>query len=219
LATKVGFAVDSPLEQAGFEPSVPLAGMRSIVRSERRDRVAGIRGSLSLVKLETPAVDGAPTSPTGSRANVKERSPAAAGFCFRGPRPGIVLRGRPTLEESRITTRIAAAALPLLLSAVAPVAAEAMSTRFGTLSINNQYLLLFNGRPLSPEVRGNSALNFVRKFAIGPTDVVLLEDVGGTACPELFFIVSVAAEGARPTPSSAAAVNSSGSLKTATPFW
>jgi hypothetical protein len=68
-------------------------------------------------------------------------------------------------------------------------------------------------------VRGNSALNFVRKFAIGPTDVVLLEDVGGTACPELFFIVSVAAEGARPTPSSAAAVNSSGSLKTATPFW
>jgi len=125
--------------------------MRSIVRSERRDRVAGIRGSLSLVKLETPAVDGAPTSPTGSRANVKERSPAAAGFCFRGPRPGIVLRGRPTLEESRITTRIAAAALPLLLSAVAPVAAEAMSTRFGTLSINNQYLLLFNGRPLSPK--------------------------------------------------------------------
>jgi len=58
---------------------------------------------------------------------------------------------------------------------------------------------LVNGRPVSPEVRGNSALNFVRKFAIGSTDIVLLEDVGGTACPELFFIVSVAANSAHPT--------------------
>ena len=99
-----------------------------------------------------------------------------------------------------MTGRLAAFALALFLSTLEPGAAEAMSTRFGPLSINGQYVLLFNGRPVSPEVRGNSALNFVRKFAVGPTDVVLLEDVGGTACPELFFIVSVAADGARPTP-------------------
>ena len=84
---------------------------------------------------------------------------------------------------------IAGVALILaLLSPIGMAVAEDMSTRFGPLSINDERMLLFKGRPLHPEVQGNNLLKFVRKFEIDGMDVILLEDIGGTACPELYTL-------------------------------
>jgi hypothetical protein len=99
-----------------------------------------------------------------------------------------------------MSKRTAGVALLLLLSASGMAAAEEMSTRFGQLSIKDERMLLFKGHPLNPEIQGNNSLNFVKKLSMGATDVILLEDVGGTACPELYYLISVTADGARPTP-------------------
>jgi hypothetical protein len=73
-------------------------------------------------------------------------------------------------------------------------------TRFGTLTIGNGYIVLFNGRPVRPTLQGNTALSFERRFKFAAADVVLFEDIGGTACPELWAFVTVSSSGARATP-------------------
>jgi hypothetical protein len=75
-----------------------------------------------------------------------------------------------------------------------------MSTRFGQLSINDENVLLFNGQHLSPEVQGNTSLEFVRNFEMGGTDVILLRDIGGTACLELYYFITITPDGDRPSP-------------------
>lgn len=78
---------------------------------------------------------------------------------------------------------------------------QEVSTRFGTLSVNKDRILLFKGRPLDPPVQGNNSLNLGEPIRIGKTDVVLVTDNGGTACPYLYYFVSVSKSGAKATPS------------------
>jgi hypothetical protein len=82
-----------------------------------------------------------------------------------------------------------------------PQQPQKSSTRFGSLTVNDQRMLLFNGHPLQPPVEGNSSLDLGEPFRIGSTDVVLVTDNGGTACPVLYYFVTVSRWGAKATPS------------------
>jgi hypothetical protein len=75
-----------------------------------------------------------------------------------------------------------------------------IETRFGTLAVNKDRMLLFKGKPLSPSVQGNSSLDLGTPFRIGATDVVLVTDNGGAACPVLYYFVTVSKSGAKHTP-------------------
>jgi hypothetical protein len=78
---------------------------------------------------------------------------------------------------------------------------QEISTRFGSLSVNDDKILLFKGHPLDPPIKGNNSLDLGKLFRIGGTDVVLVRDNGGTACPFLYYFVSVSKSGAKATPS------------------
>jgi hypothetical protein len=101
---------------------------------------------------------------------------------------------------------VAAALLVALVSAVAADTVQ-IATRFGGLTIetlagrvNFQGRVLYKGRPLHPDVRGNNALYVERIFALAQFDVVLFRDAGGAACPDLWYFVSVSPSGAASTP-------------------
>jgi hypothetical protein len=114
---------------------------------------------------------------------------------------GLISTRGSQIRQSIMNKGLVSVALILvLLSSSGMAAAEDMTTRFGQLSINDKRMLLFKGHPLDPGIQGNNSLNFVKKFSMGGTDVILLEDDGGSACTELYYLVSVTAEGARPTP-------------------
>jgi hypothetical protein len=76
-----------------------------------------------------------------------------------------------------------------------------VATRFGELSVRRDEVLRFNEQPLEPLLKGNDGLYVGNPFVIGESDVVLLTNVGGTACPRLYWFVSVTRSGARATPS------------------
>jgi hypothetical protein len=78
--------------------------------------------------------------------------------------------------------------------------AQEVSTRFGVLSVNEDKMLLFRGRPLTPPIQGNNSLDISKPFTVGSTDVMLVTDNGGTACPFLYYFVSVSKSGAKATP-------------------
>lgn len=80
------------------------------------------------------------------------------------------------------------------------VFAEDIPTRFGLLQIDSENMLLYNNRPLNPEIQGNSRLITNETFQIGNKDIVLIQDVGGTACPSLFYFVSISINGIEATP-------------------
>jgi hypothetical protein len=87
----------------------------------------------------------------------------------------------------------------LLAVVSAAASAETISTRFGALKIGGEFAnsLWFKGHRL---VRGGNRLSEVQKFRMGATDVVLVQETGGTACPALYYFVSVSASGAKATP-------------------
>jgi hypothetical protein len=97
----------------------------------------------------------------------------------------------------------------LLVSLVSAVLADGtqLQTRFGTLTIesltgrvNFQGRVLYKGRPLHPDVRGNNALYVEHIFHLAGSDAVLFRDAGGDACPDLWYFVSVSPSGAASTP-------------------
>jgi len=74
-----------------------------------------------------------------------------------------------------------------------------VATRFGSLTVDDDKTLLFNGRKVTPPVVGNNSLSMGDPIPIGATDVVLVLDNGGTACPSLYHFVTVSKTGARAT--------------------
>lgn len=74
-------------------------------------------------------------------------------------------------------------------------------TRFGLVSVREDDMhLLFKGKPVTPAIAGNSSLSIVAQYEIGRSDVLLLQNSGGTACPALFHFITVNATGLRATP-------------------
>ena len=74
-------------------------------------------------------------------------------------------------------------------------------TRFGMVSVReDDKRLMFKGKPVLPAIEGNNGLSIVANYEMGPSDVLLLQDTGGTACPALFRFITVSAAGVRVTP-------------------
>ena len=76
-----------------------------------------------------------------------------------------------------------------------------VKTRFGVVSVReDDKRLMFKGKPVLPAIEGNNGLSIVANYEMGPSDVLLLQDIGGTACPALFRFITVSAAGVRVTP-------------------
>ena len=100
-------------------------------------------------------------------------------------------------------TTVLAAVLLALLGSEARAQSEPayrVATRFGELSVRRDEVLRFNERPLEPLLKGNNGLYVGNPFVIGESDVVLITVVGGTACPRLYWFVTVTRSGATATP-------------------
>ena len=76
---------------------------------------------------------------------------------------------------------------------------QEVSTRFGMLTVDPDRSLLFKGRKLNPSIDGNNSLGLNNPIQIGDTDVVLVVDNGGTACPAMYYFVTLSRTGARAT--------------------
>jgi hypothetical protein len=73
--------------------------------------------------------------------------------------------------------------------------AEDIPTRFGPLNINDENMLLYKNRPLNPEIQGNNSLSVAGTYQLGNSDVVLIQDNGGSGCPVIFYFVTTSASG------------------------
>lgn len=84
-----------------------------------------------------------------------------------------------------------------LLLATSPMAlAQSLNTRFGPMLVS-QNTLLFRGKPVVPSVVGELGLVLDRVIEIGSYDAIVVENLlGGNACPTMFYVVSVTAQGA-----------------------
>lgn len=74
-----------------------------------------------------------------------------------------------------------------------------VSTRFGDLSVGADEVLQIKGRRVSAPLKGNSSVYIGKPVRIGAADVVLITNVGGTACPRLYYFVTVTQAGAEST--------------------
>jgi hypothetical protein len=84
---------------------------------------------------------------------------------------------------------------------VTSVSKPASTTRFGAVSITDDQNVLFNGMPLSPKLEGRGTLSVREKIEVGNSDLLLIEEVAGSACPALYYFVRTSAAGAAATPS------------------
>ena len=91
----------------------------------------------------------------------------------------------------------------LLFAGISAPAQEtnSITTRFGALTVSDAGVLLFKGAPFKPTIEANNSLDLSAPYQIGSSDVVLVTDNGGTACPELYYFVTVTKSGAKITSS------------------
>jgi hypothetical protein len=91
----------------------------------------------------------------------------------------------------------------LLLGSISALAQETkdVTTRFGALTVNEGGVLLFKGSPVQPTVEADNSLDLSEPYQVGASDVVLVTDNGGTACPAIYYFVTVTKSGAKVTPS------------------
>jgi len=104
------------------------------------------------------------------------------------------------------TVLIASFALALAAGSAVLAGEGDVQTRFGTLSVGKDRAsnwtgptVLWHGRALHPTVRGNNAIFVKHVFALATEDVILFEDDGGTACPQLWHLVAVSKSGVSST--------------------
>ena len=76
----------------------------------------------------------------------------------------------------------------------------AIPTRFGELKTNADGDLLFKGKGLSSTVNIPSSAYVISTYKLQASDVVLISQAAGNACPGQFVFVSVSAEGAKTSP-------------------
>lgn len=63
--------------------------------------------------------------------------------------------------------------------------------RFGEFNINELNVLLYNGKPLFPNIQGNYSLSILNIYHNDDSDIILIQNNGGTACPAIYHIVEV----------------------------
>ena len=100
-------------------------------------------------------------------------------------------------------SRIAIALTTLIVlapHAFGQIEAVKIPTRFGELRTNADGEFQFKGKSVVPIVSIPSAAYVVSSFKLESSDVVLVSQASGTACPGQFVFVTVAAEGAKASP-------------------
>jgi hypothetical protein len=106
----------------------------------------------------------------------------------------------------KLRTLTFVAATLVLNSAAYAQSNDTVQTRFGTLAVVSdpgQSKITLNGKaltyPKTPDygvIDGASSLAFGKKFSIGESDVILVqENSGGTACPMTYSFVTVSSKG------------------------
>src|SRR2546423_15409353 len=90
----------------------------------------------------------------------------------------------------------------LLFAGISAPAQEtnAITTRFGALTVSDAGVLLFKSAPFKPTIEANNSLDLSEPYQIGSSDVVLVTDNGGAAFPALSFFVTVTKTGGQVTP-------------------
>ena len=84
-------------------------------------------------------------------------------------------------------------AIALMTITMTAAATETIATRFGQLKTDEDGMeLLYKGKSI---VQGNNGIRLVKKFQIGESDVLLLQDRGGNACPSLYRFVALTKAG------------------------
>lgn len=68
---------------------------------------------------------------------------------------------------------------------------KTMHTRFGVLKVSDENTLLHDDKPIKPDIQGNSSLSLIRYFQSELSDLVLIQDTGGTACPAQFYLLTL----------------------------
>ena len=141
------------------------------------------------------------------------RNQSAAGRAIlAGCLPGLWCKvARATTREMRDTTALAFAERPsawLEITAARDVGMQAaiaglkqsMDTRRGTLAIGDDGTLRWRGRSVLPAVQANNSLSLVARHEVGRTDVLLLQNNGGSACPAQYRFITVSASGIAASP-------------------
>jgi len=141
------------------------------------------------------------------------RNQSAAGRAIlAGCLPGLWCKvARATTREMRDTTPLAFAERPsgwLEITAARDVGMQAaiagheqsMDTRRGTLAIGDDGTLRWRGRSVLPAVQANNSLSLVARHEVGRTDVLLLQNNGGSACPARYRFITVSASGIATSP-------------------
>ncbi len=81
---------------------------------------------------------------------------------------------------------------------------QAMDTRRGTVAIGDEGTLRWRwrwrGRPVPSAVQANKSLSLVARHEVGRTDVLLLQNNGGSACPARYRFITVSASGIAASP-------------------
>jgi hypothetical protein len=93
------------------------------------------------------------------------------------------------------------ALLLLIVTSTPGQETKTIQTRFGALTVSDAGVLLFKGTPVQPTIEANDSLDLGQRYQIGTSDAVLVTDNGGTACPALYYFVTVKESGAKVTPS------------------
>jgi hypothetical protein len=94
---------------------------------------------------------------------------------------------------------IAAVLIASAAIAQVPQLAQKIQTKFGALSVGDDTVLRFRGHRFQPSIKGGYSLNLGRPFRMGENDVALVTDNGGTACPYLYYFVTLSESGAQAT--------------------
>jgi hypothetical protein len=78
---------------------------------------------------------------------------------------------------------------------------KSVKTRFGTLAVQaDNVSLQMNGKPVLPGVAGNNSLSIAASYELGSTDVVLVQNTGGSGCPAMYSFITLTKTNLRATP-------------------
>lgn len=102
-----------------------------------------------------------------------------------------------TVASFRVTT---GSLLLCLLIALGSGSPAQTSTASDGLTVSAHGELLYRNRPLQPPIHANNSLEIGKAFHMDSADVILVTDNGGTACPYLYYLVTVQHSHADATP-------------------
>jgi hypothetical protein len=143
-----------------------------------------LAGKGETVARGDPAAPGAVSAPTPPREPPTVVAP-----------PASQASALPVPTEPGPAAVAPAPQVSVLPALAAPLRPAAKAPSLDLLTIGEDNVLLYDGKPLDPEIQGNNSLEIVQTLRLGSSDVALIADNGGSACPTLYYMVSVSAAG------------------------